>query len=71
MDPKQLMFWNRIVNGILTEVESGVIENATARWTLMGLAAGIQHAIDGEISETKMQESDQLERALTRISEIN
>jgi len=70
MDPKQLMFWNRIVNGILTEVESGVIENATARWTLMGLAAGIQHAIDGEVAEAKMG-NDELEQALTRISEIN
>ena len=63
MDPKQLMFWNRIVNGILTEVDSGVIESATARWTLMGLAAGLQHAIDGEIAET-----DQLEQTLSRIS---
>ena len=68
MDPKQLMFWNRIVNGILAEIESGVIESATARWTLMGLAAGIQHAIDGEVTEAKM---DQLEEALTRISKAN
>jgi len=63
MDPKQLLFWNRIVNGLLTEVDSGVIENAAAQWTLMGLAAGIQHAIDGELAET-----DQLEQTLARIS---